>query len=378
MTYFSSVVGASVIEGSLLIPLVGMWTADLYLASDQSLSGSVPVVIGNLTLQGSVIRSQSYGGQTRVRLVGGAGGWRKEVGAQGYGSGAGVLLSTVLGDVAQACGESIAIAADRTIGPGYARWADVASDVLWQLLGQGILASWYVDPKGVTQVKPWPTTTVTTPFTVTDQRPDEGVVVVATEDYAAWLPGSTFVSPLVAGTLTNLGAHYIWQKNGKFRFEVMTGADNFTASFDAIVAKSIAPTRFYGRYGYTIRGATNSTVDADPKNTSLGLPDLLNVPIRGDSISTYVPPIDSDCHIAFLDGVPTQPICVWTAGAPTIVELAGGSTPVARMGDTVTITQAQFAAAVPVAVVSGASGPVTISGPMQATITTGSGTVGSA
>jgi hypothetical protein len=86
MSVFASVAGYPVVAGKLLIPAVGIWTADLHLSAIGTVSGAVSVAIGNLTLAGFVYRQDSYGGQTRVRLVGGAGGWRTLVPSQGYGS----------------------------------------------------------------------------------------------------------------------------------------------------------------------------------------------------------------------------------------------------------------------------------------------------
>lgn len=382
MSLFASAAGNEIVRGSLLIPLVGAWTADLYLASSNNLSGTIPIVIGNLTLSGTVVRSQTYGGQTRARIVAGSGGWRTEISAQGYGSSSGVKLSTVVRDAAAACGEAVSVANDTTIGPGYARAADIASDVLWQLLLQGIIPAWYVDPKGVTQLTAWPSIPVRTPFTVTDQRPDEGIAVIATEDYASWLPGCTFSNPLLAGTLTNLGVHYIWGASGDFRFEVQTGADNLTASFDAIVQKQIAPTRYYGRYSYTISNPSPTTIDASPVNQRIGLPDLQNVPIRADSISTYTPPDGGACDIMFLDGVPTQPICVWTAGAPTMAQLLGGSNPVARLGDQVQVFLQPSTPIVGIITILGVPNPfqgvATVLNPISGAIVNGSATVSSA
>ena len=225
MSFFASVAGFQIVSGSLTIPLVGTWTADLQLAGEESLSGSVSVVVGNLTLAGCVYRSESYGGQTMCRLVGGAGGWRQQVKAQGYGSSNGIMLSTVLNDAASAAGEQINIANDQSIGNGYARFAfdqSVASDVLWHMIGLGFLSSWYVAPSGVTMTAAWPSAAVQTPFTVTEQKTDAGVAVIATEDYVSWLPGCTFSSPLLSGTFTNAGVHYEWKPDGTFRFEVFT------------------------------------------------------------------------------------------------------------------------------------------------------------
>lgn len=379
MTSFASVAGAPIVEGSLLVPSVGVWTADVYLASSNAIAGQVTVQIGNLSLVGTVYRCQVYGGQARARLVGGAGGWRSEVQPQGYGSPSGVRLSTVLGDLARACGETVNVASDTSIGYGFARCNQVASDVLWQMVAQGIVPAWRVDVTGITQLTAWPATTIQTPFVVTDHRPDEGIVTVATEDYASWLPGCSFTDPTLNGaTYMNMASHYIWTSDGKFRFEVMVGADNIVGSFDAIVAKSVAPTRFHGRYGYTISNPTTTSVDAEPKNSTLGLPSLQNVPLRSDSIATYTPPDGGDCDIMFLDGVPTAPICVWTAGAPTMAQLLGGSNPVARQGDQV---QVFLPPTLPLSGTVGGSpftGVATITNPISGSITQGSPTVSTA
>lgn len=338
MSFFASVNGLRIVGGQLLIPLVGMWTADLQLASDELLSGSVTVVVGNLTLQGTVYRASYYGGQARCRLVGGAGGWRKPILAQGYGSGSGVKLSHVLGDAAAACGETLGLPNDRTIGPGYARFAGIASDALWQMVGQGMIPAWYIDPSGVTQAQAWPASTVTTPFTATSHEPDSGLVVIATEDYASWMPGCSFSSPLLTGTLTSAGVHYVWGAGGQFRFEVLVGSsDRYLGALESTVQRQIAPTRFFGRYKYTITAATTATVDCAPVDTDAGLPDLQNVRICADSISTYTPPTETECHVEFLGGVPTEPICVWTAGAPTMAQLLTGAIPVALQGSTCTM-----------------------------------------
>ena len=336
MSYFATVAGFPIVAGELLIPLAGAWTADLHLATANELSGPVEVVIGNLTLSGTVYRSQAYGGQTRARLVGGAGGWRTVVDKQGYGSGTGVKISHVLGDVAGAVGETVNVPADASVGNSFTRAEAVASDVLWQLVSSGAIPSWYVDNAGTTQATFRPTSTIQTPFTVTDQKPDQGLVIVATEDYASWMPGCQFTSPLTQGTYVNGGVNYVWTNDGQFRFEVMTGSSNrLQAALDALIARHVSPTKFYGRYQYTISNPTTTTVDATPADDSIGLPDLQGVPIVADSISVYTPPAGGECHIEFLNGVPTGARCVWTEGAPSHAALLAGSNPAAKLGDTV-------------------------------------------
>ena len=384
MSFFASVNGLRIVSGTLLVPAIGMWTADLHLATDQLIIGQAAVVIGDLTLKGFVYRTDVYGGQVRARLVGGYGGWRTRVSAQGYGSSTGIKLSTVLNDAARDAGEKISIADDVGIGNAFVRVnfaTSVASDVLWQMLALGFIPAWRIDQAGVTQLTPWPTVKITTPFTVTDQKPDEGVVTIATEDYASWMPGAQFTSPLTAGTLTSAGVHYVWSGDGKFRFEVLTGAapdDRVLGPIQQIIQKEIAPLRFFGRYEYTISNPSEKTIDGTPTDTELGLPDLQALPLCSDSIASYAPPGGGKAHVTFVNGQPTQPVCVWTEGQPTAAQLLGGHNPVARLGDQVTSFLPPTL--VIVGVLSGApfTGSIVIANPISGTITGGSAQVGSA
>jgi hypothetical protein len=387
MSFFASVNGLQIVAGTLMVPLVGAWTADLQLATTTPVSGAVQVVIGNLTLQGFVYRSDPYGGQIRARLVGGYGGWRTQIPSQGYGSSSGVKLSTVLNDAARACGEQISIANDSNIGNAYVRVdfdTSVASDVLWQMVTQGFIPAWYVAPSGITQTSAWPTNNVQSAFTVTDQKPDEGIVVIATEDYVSWMPGCTFSAPQLASgqTFTSAGVHYVFDNDGKFRFEVMTsteaGSDRLLGPIQEIVQKELAPTRFYGRYKYTVSNPSSTTVDGTPVNPSIGLPDVQNVAITADSIASYTPAAGSTCHIMFLDGMPTEPVCVWTDQTPTKASILSGVQPVARLGDQV---QCFLPPGLPVVgTVSGNpfTGTITVANPITGAITGGSPVVGTA
>lgn len=389
MSYFASCAGQQIVAGELTIPLIGAWVADFTLASQQQVSGPVEVVIGNLTLQGTVYRSEFYGGQVRARVVGGAGGWRTQIPAQGYGNGNGLQLSTVLNDLASAVGERMNVVADTNIGNAFARVAfgtSVASDVLWQMLQLGFITGWYVDPAGVTQAGPWPSTSVSSAFTVTDQKPDAGIIEIATEDYLSWLPGLTFTAPQLNGSYTSAGVHYTWDNDGKFRFQVFTqsaaGQDRVLGPFQQLIQKELSPARFFGRYEYVIHNPSAETIDGAPVDTGLGLPELTKVPLTGDALASYTPPDGGKAHVMFLDGKPTKPVCVWTeAGAlngPTDVVIGPqgkGANNVARVTDTVVVL---FPPLMQVAgVLSGAPfvGVLTITTPAIGAIQTGSSVV---
>jgi hypothetical protein len=330
---FATLNGEQIMSGTIAIPLVGMWTADVAIDNDTIETGAVTLVIGNLTMQGAVIRSAPFAGQTKARIVGGGGGWRNVLPAKGYSNQSGVMLSMVLRDAASEAGEKVNVPNDTSIGPFYARPNDKASFSL-----RTLCPSWYVDASGTTQIAAWPVVAVGTPFTVIDQRPDEGIIEIATEDYTAWMPGASFTSATLAGTFQCYGVVYEFSKDGKFRMRVMTdsSADRLLGPLNSIVDQRVSPTRFYGRYRYTISNPSTSTVDASPMDQTIGLPGLTGVPLDSDSISTYVPPNGGECHIMFADGRPTMPRVVWTAGTATVVNVLGGSVPVARQGDQVT------------------------------------------
>jgi hypothetical protein len=338
VSFFATVAGQRVVGGSLLIPSVGLWTADLQLAGAAALAGQVMVTIGNLSLLGTVYRSDTYGGQTRCRLVAGYGGWRKTVPSQGYGSSSGVKASAVLQDAATACGEQLGPLPGGSVGPSWTRPGDVASVTLWDLVAVGVIPAWYVDAVGVTQVQTWPASTVGTPFTVTDHRPDEGVVTIATEDYASWMPGVSFTSPLLDGQFVSAGVEYRFDAEGQFRLDILTGQGNRVASsLEAVIARQIEPLRFFGRYEYSISAPTPQTVDVTPTDKGLGVPEYQMVPLTSDSIADYDPPAGGLCHVQFVNGLRSRPIVVWTDGDATSAQLLGGSVPVALQGSTCTV-----------------------------------------
>ncbi len=209
--------GIAVTAGSIVIPHYGLWSADLTLATDEAVPDDTTCVIGNLSMKCHVYRTNSFVGARMCRVVGGAGGWRKDVASYQYDYADGVRLSMILGDVAREVGESINVPSDRVVGTGYAREAAKASRTLRLLVGD----AWYMDPAGVTQIGARPSPAVSTQFDVVDQDSAAGIVTIATEDYLGWLPGCTFTGPTLDGSFTNQGVTYR-MKEGVFRLQVMT------------------------------------------------------------------------------------------------------------------------------------------------------------
>lgn len=217
MSLFATLSDVRIISGSVSIPTYGLWAGDVTVASEEPVQDQTTLVLGNLSLVCHVYRKAIFAGTQVCRLVAGYGGWRTVIPAKQYQLFGGVPKSMVLVDAALECGEKIAITGVDIVGDAWVRENAQASRQL-RLLAD----NWYCDPAGVTQIKAWPTTTVRSDFQVIDQDGGAGIVTVATEDYAAWLPGCQFTSPFTQGTLTNGGVSYRFDNDGTFRLQVMT------------------------------------------------------------------------------------------------------------------------------------------------------------
>lgn len=196
---YLSVNGLSFVRGELTIPAWGIWHADLYLASSTTLpmGSAATVQIADLTATGTVVRSLSWTGQRGVRIVGGKAGWRRTVSAKQYANPQGLTAGTVITDTAKTVGETVTVTADRALGFAWTRANVPASDVLQAIAP----AAWYVRLDGVTVVGPRDEGSVLQSFTAVKLDQAADILTVATENPAEWLPGKSYASPQVQGTI---------------------------------------------------------------------------------------------------------------------------------------------------------------------------------
>lgn len=174
----------------LAIPWHGAWWADVQFdesVDDFAAGTRVTLKVTDTTYVGTVFRSSNYSGSYRARLVGGAGGWGKQLGTQGYSHPAGVKLSVVLKDIAAQNGETVSLSPDVNLGAFYVRPAGKASDVL-----RG--HSWYIDRDGVTYIKQREAGTIISPFDFVGGKYADGRVTIATDFTEDWLPNKKFSS----------------------------------------------------------------------------------------------------------------------------------------------------------------------------------------
>lgn len=210
--------GERILTGSVMIPRVGAWVADISLALSATVASSVVLTAGTLSLVGHVVRAGTYGGSRAYRIVGGAGGWMKSLQARSYVNAGGVTSAMVIGDAARETGETVSIASPEYLGTSYVRFAGAASRVL-----AAIEPNWWVDGKGVTQVgTPRDSSMITEETTLTAMDGAAGILEIAAEDEAQWMPGRMFTNPLITLPRTISATRMHWGRDGRSRLEILT------------------------------------------------------------------------------------------------------------------------------------------------------------
>lgn len=202
MTY-AAVNGMPIVRGRIHVPGWGIWHADLWTDGDLAIGASVRIELANLVGVGTVVRDVAWTGQRGVRVVGGAGGWRRAVSAQEYANPGGLTMATIAQDTATDVGETVVVATDRLVGTQWMRSAGQASDALYALAE----SEWWVGLDGVTRIGARPTGAVVSVFTATGSDQPASIVTVATEYPADWLPGKTYQGTSVGGTIDRVTHH---------------------------------------------------------------------------------------------------------------------------------------------------------------------------
>ncbi len=307
--------GTRVVSGVITIPFYGAWVADVVLSDAGHISTDVTLVVGDLALVGTILRQASFAASRSARIVGGSGGWRKELPSRGYSHFSGVKLSTVVGDAANECGERIVLASDLSLGTHYARDEGTAQRVLELEVG----GRWWIDPDGTTQTKDRDSAPIVTPFTVVSWSGGKGQFEIASESIASWLPGRTFTSPTVEGTQTISSVTVEVDNEGKARLHILStngSKERLRESIRAIIKQEVSTLSFAGVWEYSI--AANpaalglvSTIDATP--TDPRMPPLTNVPLVGMGV-VAAPATGTMCRIRFVNSDPARPECISLEG----------------------------------------------------------------
>ncbi len=309
--------GLTVVSGSVTIPLVGAWVADVVLPTPEDITDTVVLTVGDLELHGTVFRtSNAFAGSKSARIVGGAGGWRKVLPRKGYSQIVGLMASLVLQDAARECGETIVVDADRQLGGSWARETGKAERTLRLILG----GEWWIDPAGVTQTKVRDSSLIGSVFTVAAWSGGKGHFEIATESYADWQPGRTFNASTINMVQTISMVRFETANDGKLRLIVLSEAserDRMLAEIRSLVRSELGPMTYCAQWDYSVapRAPVDPIISSRLNLTSSDprMPDLTNVPLAPGLVQS--PPLaGTSCRVHFVNADPGRPEVVWIGG----------------------------------------------------------------
>ena len=156
---------------------------------------TVSALVGDLALTGRVLRAGNDApDRPHVIVIGGLGWERPLATPVAYQSDAGIMLSTVLRDLAARAGETIEQPADVPIGLAYATGSRrTVRDALTAIVAAGYAQPWRVDSDGVTRFGARTGGTISARATVIRRNLGVSLRVVGIDSPAAFLPGNVLV-----------------------------------------------------------------------------------------------------------------------------------------------------------------------------------------
>lgn len=346
--------GINVLSGTLSMPRVGAWRADLDLeVSDAAkVTGPVTVAIDGTTWLGTAADVGAFADRTRVRVVGGAGGLAKSAGPQFYHA---IPGRVVVEDLLAIAGEKLSPTSDMArLGAILSFWTRPAGEVreLLVQIFEELGVDWRILPDGTlwAGVDTWTAAAVPLDTPVLDERAHEGSVVIA-EAAPTLLPGTTYRGRRVRELTLNVDAQA--SRTTAF-FETATGGsgDAIRDGLERIVRQATAHVDYYAIYaGKVVAQNADGTLEIRPD--AAHMPGFSRIPIAYGvpGISATVAS-GARVHVKFEQGSPAHPkaevidptalkaITVKasqkvTIDAPEIV--AQNGRPLARVGDMVQV-----------------------------------------
>jgi hypothetical protein len=341
--------GSAVQHGTLRLPRVGAWTADLVVDTDAAPTGSVALTSadGAHKLQGTVVRAGVDGERAHVLVVGGAGGLGREVAPVYY---RGVPLRLPIGEVLRAAGETLSTTSDAAVlGRLLGKWTRErasAGTLLGHLL-DAVGGVWRVADDGSVWVgeETWPTADAADVDLIADD-PSHGRVTVGAASLPLGIrPGTVYNGQRVSYVEHTFDAEAaraeVWfEREG-------AASDRWGVALDALVRHTMREVLWHARFpARVVRQNADLTLDLDPDDDRL--PDLVAVPLRLPVPGATVK-VAAGCRVlvAFEAGDPRRPIAeVWESGtlnelvlaAATKIELGGAASKgVARQDDPIEV-----------------------------------------
>lgn len=310
----STLGGYQIQSGTLHIPYYGVATAGIEITSNVTLSGKQTLIVGDLSLVGTIVDGGPFGGVARYQWTAGAAGWRKPIAAKSWQSSLGVLRGTIIRDTATDAGETVSIPPAVSVAQepregqkpatSYARAAGNAWDVIHNL---GV--PWYVDGAGVTQVRERIAREITADLEAIKWDRDDSRRLIMSDSIAAWLPGGTIQGDQIVDLHVDLVPSERPRLTLFMRPLGSTEASHAPrASMARIVAQETSKARFHAIYEYYVKERQGNIYSLAPSRVTSGAPQLPQVEIwPGMAGHGADLPVNYRVHVEFADGDPGRP-----------------------------------------------------------------------
>lgn len=333
-----------VIQGTIHLPLKGVWSADLVLDNPDGAGFNdgtqVTLVADNgLTLTGVIApnRSGSFLDASHVRVLGGAGGMAKLTQPRYYAS-PGAFARDVTNSMLADAGEALSSQSDSSfLSTSLSAWlvmqqpTSSALENLVDTIAPG--SNWRVLADGSVWIgaETWPSMTVSDAVTL-KQDPTEG-------SYDLGVDGPAIIPGVFIDGIGNVGRVQHQIQSGKLRTIVWTympeAERGIKASVGSLVAQATAHIDYFALYVAEVvsQSADGSTVDVQPNDRRL--PGMSKVPLRfglPGIVAKFAP--GAYVLVGWDGGDPSKPYAGLWGGGETVTQLQLGGTHPAPLFDT--------------------------------------------
>ena len=319
MTAFINVDGDTVLSASLHVPNIGPWWADVLFETAPEISGLVTLVIGSLSLTGTIVEreSSSFAGQRYARIVAGAAGWGSLVEAQHYHSDSSIRAQSIAEDAARLIGETIGsfVVPNAFVGIDYSRQAGLASRVIEDVI-QG--APWHVDYSGNTNIGERSTSQARpSDYQVLDFDLDNRLVTLAVDDLTTIGVGSIISEGLnAAETVYEL---QVKATADSVRVKAWVGGTltdrGRLAQLFRNITKRSTDNRLFGKYRFRVTAMSGDRTELQAVVQQAGLPDALPISMAPGVAGAHAKLTPGTIVLVeFVEGDRTLPIVTAFAG----------------------------------------------------------------
>jgi len=296
--------GTAVTTARIRIGSWGVWWADVNLSDPQSLAGKVTIDDDGAHLIGTIISGGVSTSGASYRIVGGAGGWRKEVGPVGHQNAAGCTFSSIAIELASEVGETLENPPRTALGPHYARRGSTAASKVFasDVLNHHFPRAWHVGDDGVTRFVARNGGAYSDPAAVIEPANGLGIVRISADSGAKIRPGIM----IDGARIGDVDLHYsVTRVTAYCHPEAGQQADILGQLTERVLVR----VRFLGCYEYRANDCDGAyLLNVEPIDPTLGLPTLEKVGIRPPA--GYRSSVASGAKVAlmFLDGNPARPV----------------------------------------------------------------------